>query len=788
MDILWCDIRCGFRKLLKDRNFTLIVVLIMALAIGGNTAIFSIINTVLLKPLSYRDSDRLVIPWERTQDGGDFGTSIQNFIFLRDQNHVFEYMAASQGRSFYITKIDRPHEARALAVSSCFLSLLGVQPILGRGFLQEEEQPGNERVVILSHAFWQDYLSGDPDVIGKTLSLDEKSYSIVGVMPETFEFPFGRSTPFWVPLVPDKYSVRMWARLKTDVGLDQARTELAVLLQRIKRENPAANKGITMGVDTLLNRILKGNRQIILLLLIAAGFVLLIACSNVINLLLVRATARRHEVSTCMALGASRMRIIRQMLTESLLLSTGAGFLGLLMTFWFVKVIIGLCPAEIPRLKETCIDARVLAFALGVSLCTGILLGMLPAWKASDLRIHEALKEQAARTTGRHGWRRLQGVFAIVQVGVSLILLIGAALLIRTLIALQRVDLGFRPENVLAMHIELPYAKYSEANRCRAFYEPLLTRVRTLPDVRSAALVCPGLDWGTEGAYIGLSFENRANVNEQPITKQMTVSSGYFETMGIKLIKGSLFVDDSKQAGKGGFIIDENLANKYFGQVDPIGKRINGKFITGVVSTVKDFEVISPVHTTLYFQLSGHFYFPHSDVLVKTKGDPARLAPHLRTQVAALEKDQVITKIEPLEAILGNMLAPRRFMMVLLCLFAGVALTLANVGVYGLLQYSTTQQVREIGIRMALGASQINILQRVLGQGIKVAFIGIVIGLAGAVSVTRILSSLLYDVTPTDPLTLGLVSLALAITVLLASYFPARRAAGINPINVLRQE
>ncbi len=788
MDILWCDICYGFRKLLKYRSFTLIVVLIMAVAIGVNTAIFSVINTVLLRPLPYRDSDRLVIPWERTQEGSEFGTSIQTFTFLRDQNHVFASMAASQGRRFYVTKIDQPYEASALAVSSCFLSVLGVQPVLGRGFLQEEEQPGNERVVILSHAFWQDYLDGAPDVIGKTLSLDEKSYSIVGVMPETFEFPFGRSTPFWVPLVLDKYRVHMWARLKRGVGLDQANAELAVLLQRLKREDPTANERIIMGVDTLLDRVLEGNRQIMLLLLIAAGFVLLIACSNVINLLLVRATARRHEVSTRMALGASRIRIIRQILTESLLLSTGAGFLGLLMTFWLVKVIIGLCPAEIPRLQETCIDAPVLAFTLGISLCTGILLGVLPALKASDLRIHEALKEQAARTASRHGWRRLQGVFAIVQVSVSLILLIAAALLIRTLIMLQRVDLGFRPENVLAMHIELPYAKYSETNRCRAFYEPLLAQVRTLPDVRSAALVCPGLDWGTEGAYIGLSFEDRANVNEQPITKQMTVSSGFFETMGIKLIKGNLFVDDSKQVGKGGLIIDENLASKYFGQVDPIGQRMNGAFITGVVSTVKDFEVIAPLHTTLYVQLSSSFYFQHMDVLIKTEGDPVRLVPHLRALVAVMEKDQVIARIETLEAILGNMLAPRRFTMVLLSLFAGVALILANMGVYGLLQYSTTQQLHEIGIRMALGASQINILHRVLGQGFKVVFLGIVIGLAGALGVTRILSSFLYNVTPTDPLTLGLVSLALSIMVLSASYFPARRAAGIDPINVLRQE
>jgi putative ABC transport system permease protein len=507
---------------------------------------------------------------------------------------VFQYLAASRGRAFYVTKIDRPHETRGLAVSSCFSSLLGVQPFLGRGFLPEEEKPGNERVVILSHAFWQDYLGGDPDAIGKTLTLDEKSYSIVGVMPATFEFPFGDATPFWVPLVLEKVPVLMWARLKREVGLDQARAEITGLFQRLKQKDPTAHEGIIMGANTLRDYILKDNRQIMFLLLITAGCVLLIACSNVINLLLVRAGACRHEVSTRMALGASRGRIIRQMLTESLLWNTGAGFLGLLLTFWLVKGIIALCPVEIPRLQETGIDARVLAFTLGVSLFTGILLGLLPAWRASDLSIHQVLKEQMTRTSSGRGWRRLQSVLAVVQVGMSLILLVGATLLIRSLIALQRVDLGFRPEKVLAMHIDLPNAKYPEKRHCKAFYEALLAQVRTLPDVRSAALVCPGLDWGTGGNYADVPFENRAGVNEEHTTKWVTVSAGFFETMGIKLIKGRLFGDDSQQKGYRNRIIDENLANKYFGQMDPIGNA------GGAISRRRgDHDFILTHHTTV---------------------------------------------------------------------------------------------------------------------------------------------------------------------------------------------
>ncbi len=790
MDTLWHDIRCGVRKLVKDRSFTLIVVSIMAVAIGVNTAIFSVINAVVLRPLPYGDAHRLVVPWERTLEGNEWGTLVEKFTFFRDQNRVFQYLAASRGRALYVTKIDRPHEAQGHAVSACFLSLLGVQPFLGRGFLPEEEKPGNERVVILSHAFWKDHLGGDPDTVGKTLTLDEKSYSIVGVMPESFEFPFGDAASLWVPLVPDKVPpVRMWARLKRDVDLDQARAEIAGLFQRLKQKDPTAYEGIIMGVDTLPNYLLKDNRQIMFLLLIAAGCVLLIACSNVINLLLVRANACRPEVSTRMALGASRMRIIRQMLTECLLWNAGAGFLGLLLTFWLVKGIIALCPVEIPRLQETCIDVRVLAFTLGVSLFTGILLGLLPAWRALDVSIHQVLKEQMTRTSSGRGWRRLQSILAVVQVGMSLILLIGATLLIRSLIALQRVDLGFRPENVMAMHIDLPRAKYPERRHCKAFYEALLAQVRALPDVCSAALVNPGLDWGTGGNYVDVMFENRAGVNEEHTTKWVSVTAGFFETMGIRLIKGSLFTEDCQQDGYRGRIVDENLANKYFGDIDPIGKRVaGGASIIGVVSTVKDFDVINPHHTTVYFPLSSKLYSQGTDVLIKTTGDPLCLVPYLRAQVAALETDQVIKGIETVEEMLGKMLAPQRFTMALLGFFAGVALILANVGVYALLQYSTTQQVHEIGIRMALGASEANILRKVLTQGFKVALLGIVIGLAGAFCVTRVLSTLLYDVTPTDPLSLTVMSLILALTVLSASYFPARRAARIDPIRVLRQE
>lgn len=790
METLWQDIRYGLRMLARHPGFTIIIVLVLTVAIGANTAVFSVVNAVVFRPLPYENADRIVIPWVKNKEGVELGTSIRDFIFLREQNRAFEDLAASQGCRFYVTGINKPHEAKALAVSSCLFSLLGVQPLLGRGFLLEEEQPGNDRVVVVSHAFWRDYLGGSTDVIGKTITLDGEGYTIVGVMPPKFEFPFARSAPFWMPLVLEKYNVRMIARLKKAVTLEQARAEMAVLADRLKQMDPASDVGRIVTVDRLLDRILEGNRKLLFLLLGAAGFVLLIACSNVANLFLARATVRQREMAMRVALGASRWRILRQMLTESLVLSAGAGILGLVLTFWTITGLISLCPADIPRLQEATVDFSVLLFTLGVSVLTGLLFGMVPAWRVSDVRVGEILKEGGTRSPTGRGWRRLHGAFVISQVGISLILLTGATLLIRSLTALQKVDLGFRPENVLAMHIDLPLAKYPESRHCQAFFQELLQQVRAFSGVRSASLVCPGLCWGTDGAYMHISLDGRPLApGEQRIAKQMTVSSGFFETMGIKLLKGRTFTDrDIQQGVSNGVAIDGNMARKYFANVDPIGQRINGWPIVGVVSTVKDFEVLAPLHDTFYAPMSERLYFQNMDVLVRTSGDPMRLAGALQAQVTALDKDQTIAKIETLDMALAGMLAPRRFTMVLLGIFASMGLILATVGVYGVLQYTTTQQTHDIGLRMALGATRIHVLREVVGQGLKLVLFGIVIGLAGAWALTRVLSSLLYDVTPMDPLTLAGVSCVLTTTALLASYIPAHWAAGINPVVALRQE
>jgi putative ABC transport system permease protein len=803
METLWQDIRHGLRRLAGNPGFAAVVVLILAVGIGANTAVFSVINAVILRPLPYAQAHRLVMLMERPEKI-ETGTVHDRFFRWREQNQVFDHMVAFSGRRPYVTGIDRPRYLWGVAASSDLFPLLGIQPLLGRGFLPEEEQPGHDRVIVLSHSFWQDDLGGTPDAIGKTVILDGASFTIIGVMPPNFMFPVGIARAFWVPLVYQRTSdwpsgglVLGLARLKKECTLEQARAAMDVIAARLKQTDPEAG---AIAVQRLLDRKLGANRQLLWLLLGAAGFVLLIACTNVVSLLLARATVRQREMALRVALGAPRTRLLRQMLTESLLLSLGGGVLGLLVTFGTVKGIVRLCPANIPRLEEVSVDGAVLAFTLGVSVLTGLVFGVIPACRASDVRVSRVLKEGQTRSSTGRGWRRLHGGLVIAQMSLSLILLIGAALLIRTWMALQKTDLGFRPEKVLSVDIHLRESTYPDYASCQGFFEPLLQRVRALPGVRAVA-VTPFLDFGIDAMKSPFTIAGQAPVNpeDRPYLKRRGVTPDFFETLGMRLLKGRSFTPEDMQGTTHSAIIDKNLARQYFADTDPIGQTVHTKdtdysiegedvdyTIVGVVGTLKDFRHLDPALGTLYHPQNK--YWRDMVLVVRTDGDPLRLAGAIRAQVAELEKDDVVTEVETLEANLSGLLAPRRFSMVLLGLFAGIALTLAAVGIYGLLQYSTAQQTHDVGIRMALGARRADVLKAVLGRGLRLTLIGVALGLVGAYALTRLLASLLYGVPPTDPLTFVGVSLVLVAVALLASYLPARRAARIDPMAALRYE
>jgi putative ABC transport system permease protein len=801
------DLRYAARLQRKNPAFTIIAVIALALGIGANTAIFSVVNTVLLRPLPYKDPERLVMVWEdATKHGYPRDTpAAANFVDWRDQSQVFEAMAAIAEISFNLTGAGDPERFEGRRVSATLFPLLGVEPQIGRVFTAAEDQPGAERVVLLSYGLWQRRFGGDPNIVGKPLTLNGESYIVVGVMPASFQFP-SSDDEAWVPIAftqqeasnRGRHYLEVLARLKPGVSLAQAQSEMSTIATRLQQQYPEQNADLGAVVQPLHEHLVGDIKPALLILLGAVGLVLLIACANVANLLLARAAVRQKEIAVRVALGAKRRRLIRQFLTESILLSTLGGIVGLGIAYGGLFLLRAFIPENISQAREISIDFKVLAFTLIVSVLTGVIFGLAPAIQATRFNQMETLKEGGRDAATGGSGKRLRSLLVMSEVAISLVLLIGAGLLINSFLRLRNVDPGFRADNLLTMKIVLPEPKYAKFQRRAAFYTDLVQRVQSLAGVRSAA-VTTNLPLYRQGNSISISIEGRPAPppGQELIVVTRIISPAYFETMSIPLLKGRALTDQDTETSPNVVVISETMANRFWPGEDPIGKRIAaGRVrtpedwiqVVGVVKDVRQFELTADPKPQMYISYRQAGFFAPRDLVVKTDVDPASMAATVRKAVWDIDKDQPVSNIRTMEEILSESIARQRFSMLLLAIFAGVALVLAGVGIYGVMSYSVAQRTHEIGIRMALGAQTGAVLKLAVGYGMKLVIAGIVVGLIAAFALTRLMATLLFGVTATDPATFTLISLLLIAVAALASYIPARRATRVNPIIALRYE
>ena len=813
------DLRFAVRMLWKSPVFTAIAVITLALGIGANTAIFSVVNTVLLRPLPYENPDRLMMVWGNFQRLGieRLPAKAAEFIDYQDQNDVFEKIAAFNNAEFNFTGTGEPERVTGARVSASLFPLLGAQATLGRTFLAEENQPGRDNVMIVSHGLWQRRFGSDPALIGKTLTLNDRSYTVVGVMPAGFQFPhqslsFAERADVWVPIPftaeqlgqrEGPYNNYVIARLKPGVTLEQARAGMSTIASRLEQQYPHAYKGPKgedggwrMTIVPLHDEVVGKSRLALLVLLGTVSFVLLIACANVANLLLARAGARQREFAVRTALGAGRFRLIQQLLTESILLALLGGAVGLTLAIWGVDLLASLDPGNIPRLKEIKIDSLVFGFTFLVSLLTGLFFGLVPVLQATKLDLTETLKEGGRSLTGSRGQQRLRSLLVISEVALALVLLTGAGLMIRSFLRLQSASPGFDPRNVLTVELSLPRYKYPERFQVAAFYQRLMQGIETLPGVHSASMTS-SLPLSEASMDDPFTIEGRPfDITNAPVAGHRTIGPNYFLTMNIPILGGRDFSDRDTGDAPRVAIINERMASTFWPGEDPIGKRIklggpqpSNPWITiiGVVGNLP--------HRELYSSVKPGWYLPHLQapsqhmyLVVRTGSDPLSIAAAVRNQVTEADKDLPVSNIRTMDQLISQSIAPWRFNMLLLSLFAGIALILAAVGIYGVISYSVTQRTHEIGIRMALGAQTGDVLRLVVGQGLRLVLIGVAIGLGVAFALTRIMSSLLYGVKATDPITFTGIPVLLTGVALLACYLPARKAMKVDPMAALRNE
>jgi predicted permease len=811
MQALWQDLRYGFRALARKPGFTVVAIIALALGIGANTAIFSVINSVLLRPLAYQEPERLVvINHDYPKINLKASVSAIGYTHYRDNAKSFESVAAVTGGGFNLTGGGDPEQLNGSLVTHNFFSALGARPALGRLFLPEEDQPGKNKVVVFSHGFWQRRFGGDPGVVNKTITLNDESYTVVGVMPPSFQFgrELGRVVDLWTPIAftPEQLSydrltfenLFVFARLKPGVTIGQAQAELDGIAANLRRQYmPGADRGNWGLVTQSFNELVVGQIRLALWILMGiVGLVLLIACANVANLLLARASDRQKEMAIRTALGAGRWRVVRQLLTESALLATLGGALGLSLAWLGINALVKVDQVQIPRVNEIGLDWRVLAFTLGVSLATGVVFGLVPALQASKADMHETLKEGGRAGSGAaRAWVR--NTLVVLEMALALVVLISAGLLIRSFWRLQQVNPGFAPQNTLAMSLTLPATKYKEPALRANFYKEALQRIRALPGVQSAGAVS-NLPLSGDNSSGSFRIEGREVPQGQslPHGDRWAATTDYFSTMKIPIVRGRFFDDRDTMESQPVAIIDEAMARKYWPDEDPLGKRIsfqavNGnriwREIVGIVGHVK--------HSGLEGESRVQYYVPHSQtqnaymsLVVRANVDPTSLTGAVRGAISGLDKDLPVFRVRTMEQFVSDSMAQRRFAMTLIGIFAAVAMALACVGLYGVLSYSITQRLHEIGVRMALGASAADVLRLVVGQGMLLALAGVALGSLAAFLLTRLMASLLFGVTAGDPLTFVTIAALLTLVALAACLGPALRATRVDPMVALRYE
>ena len=810
MDLLWKNLVYSVRMLLKRPSLTIVAIIAIGLGIGANTAIFSVVNTVLLQPLPYEHPEQLVrIASEQRNQAldGRGAFSIPDFLDVQKSSTTLEYVAVFQGAGTMVTEGGDPERVLGVAVTADYFPLLRVKPVLGRVFTREEDKPGAADVVLISYGLWQRRFGGDPNIIGREVNLGGKT-TVIGVMPRGFQYPItDEPQDFWEPMFPAQWLTKeareeranrfmsVIGRLKPDVTIAQAKTDLDLLSKQIEQQSPQSNTNVIFNAVSLHEDITRDYRSALLIMLGAVGLVLLIACANVANLLLARAAARQKEVAIRMALGASRGRIASQLLTESVLLSLVGAAVGLLLASWGMDLLAAYGPADVPRLRAVSLDRYVLLFTFGVATLTGILFGLAPALHASKPDPGNTLKE-SGRGFSLAGRNWMRSALIVSEVALSLMLLVGAGLLIHSFWRLLKTDAGFDPKGVLALDVPLSRTTYKTPELQSAAFQQLIGRMKTLPGVRDVSVTSnvPLTDFDVE---LSFQIEGRAPYKPgQEATSDYTVTGAdYFRTMSIPLMQGRLFTDQEGTNSPQVMVVSNAFVKRYFPNENPIGRRIifDGKDekpreIIGVVGDVRRNGLDVDVEPEMYV---SHIQNPERrlNLMIRTEArDASQIAQAARAEVKAFDPNQIIWRTRTLDELLGTSVAPRRFNMLLLGIFAGVALALAAVGLYGVMSYSVSWRTHEIGIRMALGAKRADVLRLVVRQGMTMTLIGLAIGLAGAFLLSRVMVGLLYGVSHNDPLTFAGVSIVLLGVALLACLIPARRATRVDPIVALRTE